>query len=62
MVLYLILGFIQLFIIDLVIFRIKQLGKVISITHSNRLAIILIWPIWTFFFWYNFFKELIKNV
>jgi hypothetical protein len=47
--------------IELVRLRITKLGKEISITHGNRLAVILLWPIWAFFFWYNFFIELMRR-
>ena len=61
MLLYIIIGFVQLFTIELIRFRMSKLGKEISITHGNRLAVILLWPIWAFFFWYNFFRELMRR-
>lgn len=62
MLLYLTIGFLHMFLIDLVRMRIRKLrGREISITHGNRIALILIWPVWAFFFWYNIFRELFRN-
>lgn len=61
LLLYLIIGFIHMFIINLVVMRINKLGEDVQYNHVERISTILIWPIFAFFFWYNFFRALFGN-
>jgi len=59
--LYLIVGFIHMFLINFITNRITKLGGKIEYPHSERIMVILIWPILGFIFWYNFFKTLLDK-
>lgn len=59
--LYLIIGFIHMFLIGFITKQITKLGGEIEYTHSERISIILVWPVFAFFFWYNFFRTLFKS-
>jgi len=41
--------------------RINKLGEDVQYNHVERISTILIWPIFAFFFWYNFFRALFGN-
>lgn len=59
--LYLIVGFIHMFLINFITNRITKLGGNIEYPHSQRIGIILVWPVFGFVFWYNFFKTLLDK-
>lgn len=59
--LYLIVGFIHMFLIGFITTRIKKLGGDIEYTHLERIMIILVWPVFGLVFWYNFFRTLFGN-
>ena len=56
---YLIVGFIHMFLISWVAKRITKLGDPMEYEHGERIMTILVWPIFAFFFWYNFIKTLL---
>lgn len=59
--LYLIVGFIHMFLINFITNRITKLGGKIEYPHSERIMVILVWPVFGFVFWYNFFKTLLDK-
>jgi len=56
---YLIIGFIHMFLISAVTHRITKLGGDVEYEHGERIMTILVWPIFAFFFWYNFIRTLL---
>ena len=59
--LYLIVGFIHMFLIGLITKQITKLGGEIEYTHGERIMVILVWPVFGLVFWYNFFRTLFGN-
>jgi len=59
MLLYLFWGVVNIFTIELILDYVDRkvgLDRKVEFTNFNRLILILLWPIYTFVFWYNFFK------
>ncbi len=59
MLLYLFWGVVNIFTIELILEYVDRkvgLDRKVEFTNFNRLILILLWPIYTFVFWYNFFK------
>jgi len=50
-----------MFLINFITNRIIKLGGKIEYPHSERIVIILVWPIFGLVFWYNFFRTLFGN-
>ena len=64
MLLYLFWGVVNIFTIELILDYVDRkvgLDRKVEFTNFNRLILILLWPIYTFVFWYNFFKSLFEN-
>ena len=61
LLIYLIIGFIHMFLISAVTQRITKLGGDVEYEHGERIMTILVWPVFAFFFWYNFFKTLLDK-
>lgn len=61
LLLYLTTGFIHMFFIQLVMIRIKKLGGKIEFDHGERIMTVLVWPVFSFMFWYNFIRTLLHK-
>ena len=59
LLIYLIVGFIHMFLISAVARRITKLGGNVEYEHGERIMTILVWPVFAFFFWYNFIRTLL---
>jgi hypothetical protein len=59
LLIYLIVGFIHMFLISAVTRRITKLGGDVEYEHGERIMTILVWPVFAFFFWYNFIRTLL---
>lgn len=61
LLLYIIIGFIHMFIITLIIMHIKKLGSNLEFTNLEKIFTILVWPVFSFVFWYNFIRNFLDR-
>jgi len=59
---YFLIGSVQLIIMD---FFINKLAELMDdkepLTNKERLIVLILWPIYTIVFWFNFIKSLIQG-
>jgi len=58
---YLLIGTLSLIIMDYIVTKVAKLFDKDPFTNGERLVVLLLWPIYTLVFWYNFFKSLFEN-
>ena len=58
---YFLIGALSLMVMDYAVTKIaKLLGKE-PLTNMERMVVLLLWPLYTFVFWYNFIKSWFGN-
>ena len=55
---YFLIGTFSLIVMDYMVTKVAKLLDRDAFTNGERLVVLLLWPIYTIVFWYNFFKSL----
>ena len=58
---YFLIGTLSLMIMDYMVTKVAKVFDKEPFNNAERVIILLLWPIYTFVFWYNFFKSLFEN-
>lgn len=58
---YFLIGTLSLMILDYMVTKVAKALDKETFTNWERVMVLLLWPIYTFTFWYNFFKSLFEN-
>jgi len=58
---YLLIGGLSLMVMDYMVTKVAKLLDKQPFTNTERIVVLVLWPIYTFVFWYNFFKSLFEN-
>ena len=54
---YFLIGGVSLMVMDYMVTKVAKLLDKEPFTNGERLAVLVLWPIYTFVFWYNFIKS-----
>ena len=58
---YLLIGTFSLMIMDYMVTKVAKLLDKEPFTNYERIIILILWPMYTIVFWYNFFKSFFGN-
>jgi hypothetical protein len=58
---YFLIGGLSLMVMDYMVTKVAKLLDKDPFTNVERLVVLLLWPIYTFVFWYNFIKSFFGN-